>query len=76
MAGGYNGGGYYLQSTEILVGSSAAWAVTANLPTAVDGNRAITVNNMVFHTGEVVVCSMCNNDYVCRWILSWDCVQG
>ena len=44
-----------LQSTEILVGSSAAWTVTTNLPKAMYANRAVTVNNVVYHTGQVVV---------------------
>ena len=43
-----------LFSTEILVDGAETWTVTADLPIAPAGNRAVAVNNIVYSTGERV----------------------
>ena len=43
-----------LFSTEILVEGAESWTVTADLPIAPAGNRAVALNNIVYSTGERV----------------------
>ena len=52
LAGGYDGAGGYLASTELLVEGDSVWQEAGELPTARYGARAVTVNSRVILTGE------------------------
>ena len=51
MAGGY-ATNYQLSSTELLVAGARSWVEAAPLPLAVEGLRAVSINNMIISTGE------------------------
>ena len=51
MAGGYNGAGDYLASTELLVEGDSVWQEAGQLRTARYGARAVTLHNKVILTG-------------------------
>ena len=56
MAGGY-ATNYQLASTELLVAGAHSWVEAAPLPLAVEGLRAVSINNMVISTGEKIALS-------------------
>ena len=53
MVGGY-ATNYQLASTEMLVAGAASWVEAAPLPLAVEGLRAVSINNMIISTGEKI----------------------
>ena len=56
VAGGYDGAGGYLASTELLVEGDSVWQEAGELPTARYGARAVTVNSRVILTGGCCHC--------------------
>ena len=56
VAGGY-ATNYQLASTELLVAGAHSWVEAAPLPLAVEGLRAVSINNMIISTGEKMVLS-------------------
>ena len=53
MAGGW-ATNYQLASTEMLVAGASSWVEAAPLPLAMEGLRAVSINNMIISTGEKI----------------------
>ena len=56
VAGGY-ATNHQLASTELLVAGAHSWVEAAPLPLAVEGLRAVSINNMIISTGEEIASS-------------------
>ena len=53
MAGGY--GSSYLDSTEVLTHGAQAWSYAGPLPRAMEGLQAVSIENTVISTGEIIL---------------------
>ena len=51
VAGGHDGSIFY-SSTEILIGTSSAWAMVNNLPRKMRALRGVTLEGVIYLTGE------------------------
>ena len=57
MAGGFTGAPSYstIDSTEVLTHGAQAWTYAGPLPRAMSGLRAVSIDNMVISTGEIIL---------------------
>ena len=57
VAGGwaFNSGPYILDSTEVLTHGAQAWSYAGPLPRALYGLRAVSIDNTVISTGEIIL---------------------
>ena len=61
VAGGMDGSGLRLSSTEVLTSSATAWAQASPLPRQLYGMRGLTMGNQVYLTGKmhrIMICDL------------------
>ena len=54
VTGGYDGSGKGLSSTEVLVEGTTAWMSAGELPMAMGALKAVSLNNKIFITGNII----------------------
>ena len=55
VAGGYTTGYSYTDSTEVLEHGAQAWTYAGPLPRAMEGLQAVSIENTVISTGEIIL---------------------
>ena len=72
VAGGFTGAPSYstIDSTEVLTHGAQAWSYAGPLPRAMSGLRAVSIDNMVISTGEIIL-DITHNCHV----IDCNCVQ-
>ena len=54
VTGGWSGS-TWLSSTETLIKGGSSWTVVGELPRAVEGLRAVSIDNTIVVTGDIII---------------------